>query len=210
METRQFTLLSDGTSDQVLVPILQWMLLQHHPGCDWIGQCADLQGLRTRPKNLADRIRAAHEFFPSDLLFVHRDAEKESPDRRREEIASAVAANSVTSDLAWTPVIPVRMTESWLLISEAAIRGAAGNPNGRITLSLPAIGGLERLPDPKDTLETLLVTACELSGRRRKKFRFPIHRCRVPDFIQDWSPLLALPSARAVFDEIATLRFDTP
>ena len=210
MDTRQFTLLSDGTSDRVLVPILQWMLLQHHPGFDWIGQCAELQGLRNRPKSLGDRIKAAHEFFPSDLLFVHRDAERESLESRREEIESAVAMNSATSNLAWTPVIPVRMTEAWLLISETAIRGASGNPNGRIMLSLPAIGGLERVPDPKAILESLLVDACELSGRRRKKFRFPIHRARVPDFVQDWTPLLALPSAKVVFDEIEALKFETP
>lgn len=210
MSTRQFTLLSDGTSDRVLVPILQWMLMQHHPRCDWIGQCAELQGLRNPPKSLSDRIKAAHEFFPSDLLFVHRDAERESPKSRREEIESAVATDSAISDLAWTPVIPVRMTEAWLLISEEAIRSAAGNPNGRIALSLPAISSLERVPDPKATLESLLVTACELSGRRKKKFRFPVHRARVPNFVHDWTPLLVLPSAKAVFDEIEALKFETP
>jgi hypothetical protein len=99
------------------------------------------------------------------------------------------------------------MTEAWLLISEAAIRGAAGNPNGKTPISLPPLQRLEVLADPKATLEIQLVAASELHGRRRKKFQFPPHRARVPDFIDDWTQLLQLTSAKRVFDEIAGLEF---
>ena len=47
-------------------------------------------------------------------------------------------------------VIPVRMTEAWLLIDELALRRAAGNPNGRNPLDLPALKDLEALPEPAD------------------------------------------------------------
>jgi hypothetical protein len=35
------------------------------------------------------------------------------------------------------PVVPVRMTEAWLLADEFAIRSAPGNPNGTQSLDLP-------------------------------------------------------------------------
>lgn len=207
MSVLRFTLLADGSSDRVLVPILRWMLGQHHGAHDWIGQTANLQALPRPPRGLPDRIAAAAEFFPADVLFVHRDAERESPDRRREEVGQAVEALPAAGRPRSVPVVPVRMTEAWLLISEAAIRRAAGNPNGRVRLALPARNRLESLPDPKAILETLLVNASELHGRRRKKFQFSTHRSRVPDFVDDWEVLLELPSARRVYDEIGDLSF---
>ncbi|MFA7233248.1 MAG: hypothetical protein WC076_03965 [Terrimicrobiaceae bacterium] len=204
---KKFTLLADGTSDRALLSVLRWMLSQHHGNLEWIGQTAEVQNLPKKPKGLAGRIRATLELFPADVLFVHRDAEKESPDRRREEIASAFSEVKVAASPVPIPVIPVRMTESWLLISEAAIRGASGNPGGRIALQVPAIRNLEGIPDPKEVLKNLLIAASELKGRRRKKFHFPEHRARVPDFIEDWSVILQIPSAARVYDDIASLEF---
>lgn len=205
MKVLQFTLLADGSSDRVLIPILRWMLGRHHGSHEWIGQTANLQALPRPPHGLAERISATIKFFPADLLFVHRDAENESPEQRHDEVAEALRAVSAAALPSSVPVVPVRMTEAWLLISEEAIRRAAGNPNGRIRLGLPPRNRLESLPDPKAILETQLVTASELQGRRRKKFRFPAHRARVPDFVDDWEVLLELPSARRVFDEIGNL-----
>lgn len=205
MPLRRYTLLSDGSSDRVLLPILEWMLFSQHPGFEWIGQHAELGQLQTPPRSLEQRIAAACEFFPSDLLFVHRDSEGDPPEQRFAEIEDAVEKVTAAGSLRWTPVIPVRMTEAWLLISEDAIRGAAGNPNGRARLQIPPLSKLEELPDPKKLLETLLVEASELSGRRRKKFLFARHRARVPDFIHDWSPLLTLCSAKALHDHLGAL-----
>jgi len=207
MSVLRFTLLADGSSDRVLVPILRWMLGEHHDRYDWIGQTANLQALPRPPKGLAQRIGAAVEFFPADVLFVHRDAERESPDRRIEEVGQALGSLSVPGLMRLVPVVPVRMTEAWLLISETAIRRAAGNPNGRVPLALPQGKRLESLPDPKATLEDQLVLASELHGRRKKKFHFSAHRARVPDFVDDWRALLELPSARRVFEDIGNLNF---
>jgi hypothetical protein len=207
MSMLRFTLLADGSSDRVLVPILLWMLVQHHGCYAWIGQTANLQALPRPPQGLPDRIGAATEYFPADVLFVHRDAERESPDRRREEVDQALRFLSPSERPRSVPVVPVRMTEAWLLISETAIRHAAGNPNGRVPLTLPPRNRLESLPDPKAILETQLVTASELQGRRKKKFQFATHRARVAELIDDWSYLLELPSARRLFDEIGKLSF---
>jgi hypothetical protein len=100
------------------------------------------------------------------------------------------------------------MTEAWLLVSEMALRGASGNPNGRIPLQFPSRRDLERIPDPKSILQTLLMEASGLTGRRRKKFNFSIQRARIPDFLDDWETLLSLSSAKTLYDEIATLAFD--
>lgn len=207
MTTLRFTLLAEGTSDRVLIPILTWMLIKKHPGFDWIGQTADLQALPRPPRELPDKIATASELFPADVIFIHRDADREPPERRRAEIQAAIHSRPQSGVNQWAPVVPVRMTEAWLLVSEPALRAAAGNPNARVPLSFPSLRDLEAIPDPKDLLQKLLIEASETSGRRRKKFSFPVHRARIPDFIDDWEILLRLPSAKALYDDIAALGF---
>lgn len=124
---------------------------------------------------------------------------------RREEIEKEL------SNLSTRPpalcVVPVRMTEAWLLIDEAAIRRAAGNPNGRVELTLPSLRTLENLPDPKQTLNELLRTACELRGRRLAQFRRDeaARRVRVADLVDDFSPLLHLPAFQRLQEETYSL-----
>ena len=79
--------------------------------------------------------------------------------------------------------------EAWLLIDQSAIRRAAGNPNGTVDLVLPPIGQLESITDPKECLYDLLKAACELGGRRLKKFK-PFRLVRlIAENISDFSPL---------------------
>jgi len=54
------------------------------------------------------------------------------------------------------PAVPVRMTEAWLLFDEAAIRRAAGCPNGSMPLELPSLKTSEDIPDPKTILHEAL------------------------------------------------------
>jgi len=204
MSSKSFTLLADGSSDRVLVSILGWMLAQKHPRHLWTGNRAELDRLPRPPKDLAGRIKATIEYFPGDVIFVHRDAEKESPEMRLREIAESIAKTALAVGN-WVPVIPVRMTEAWLLISEKAIREASGNPDGRVNLRLPTMRDIEGIPDPKQLLQELLVEAAEVTGRRRKKFHFPERRASIPDFIDDWSELLQLPSALMLYEDIAKL-----
>lgn len=111
-----------------------------------------------------------------DVVVVHRDADRDGREARMKEIRDAV--HEVMPDVRHICAIPVRMTEAWLVLDEAAIREVAGNPNGRIPLDLPRPNGAERIADPKALLKDLLVTASGLAGRRRRDFqtRFPIHR----------------------------------
>lgn len=106
------------------------------------------------------------------------------------------------------PVIPVRMTEAWLLFDEQAIRKAAGNPNGRKDLQLPEPARVETIPDPKDILHRAIQIASELSGRRRAKLSVPERVHRVAQGIDDFSPLLLLPSFRALQEAVAAFVSD--
>lgn len=208
MNTLRFTLVAEGTSDRVLIPILRWMLLRHHSEFEWVGQTANLHELPRPPRSLPQKIAAASELFPADILFIHRDSDREPPHTRRNEIADAISSLGLRPARHWIPVIPVRMTEAWLLVSEAALRSASGNPNGRTPISLPSWRDLETIPDPKAVLQNLLIDASGLSGRRRKKFNFPAQRARIPDFFESWEDLLRLSSAKQLYEEIATLSFD--
>ena len=131
----RFTLIADGASDAVLMPILTWSIRQHKVS-PVAGQWADL-GRMPRQSNRARLIQSALDLYPCDVLFVHRDAEAQSPEARRSEIVSLMAETSVPQ----VPVVPVRMTEAWLLFDEKAIRWAASNPNGSQPLGLPESSG---------------------------------------------------------------------
>ena len=104
-----------------------------------------------------------------DLLFVHRDANSAGAPARFDEIENAVRV--VADAPRWVGVVPVRMTEAWLILDEAAIRAAVGRPNGRTPLHLPTTREAERRANPKDILANALLAASEATGRRRKDIR---------------------------------------
>lgn len=190
----RYTLVADGSSDRALLGAIDWAV--HREGVRIEHRAvADLRLLPRPPRDLADRIAAALELYPCDLLFVHRDAERGSHDDRQAEIRGALARHP---GLAAVPVIPVRMTEAWLLHDEQAIRKAADNPHGRVSLDLPPPGRVEALPDPKQVLFDALLRASELRGRRLKKLkaRLPRLRARVAEAIEDYTPLVGV----AAFD----------
>ncbi len=204
MTELRYTLVTDGSSDAALIPILNWLLRSN--GVTWAIQAewADLgrYSLPEKPK-LADKIERSLYLYPCNLLFVHRDAEKEPREKRVEEINRAL--EKVTKPNQVPPavcVVPVRMQEAWLLFDEAAIRYAAGNRSGRQPLDLPPIKKLENLPNPKAELYNHLRRASNLSGRRLK--RFPVSRrvLRVTEYIDDFSPLRVLPAFTALENDI--------
>lgn len=203
MNSLRFTLLGDGTSDSALVTIINWLLRRFRSDAAWNGQLADLSRLDPRPRTLADRMYAAVRAFPCDVLFVHRDAEREEPAARRQEIAAASSAVRPPLTVPYIPIIPVRMTEAWLLTDEMAIRMAAGNRNGTVRLPLPRLRTLEAVPDPKEVLHNLLRTATELPARRRSKFHVTNAVRLVALYTDDFSPLLQLSSFRALADQVS-------
>jgi hypothetical protein len=118
--------------------------------------------------------------------------EREPLEVRVVEIQSALASITGLSPVPAVCVVPVRMLEAWLLFDEHAIRLAAGNPNGRLSLTLPPPPRMETLPDPKQVLQNAFLTASGLSGRRRKHFATAQAVRRLGDVITDFSPLRLL------------------
>lgn len=194
--TLRLTLLADGSSDACLLVLLRWLVgaIAEHVQIE--PAFANLGCLEDPPKQLHARIQKSVDLYPCDILFVHRDAEGQSPDDRIDEIRVAIETASVQDR--WVPVVPVRMTEAWLLIDEDAIRLAASNPNGTVPLFLPPPSKLESIPSPKAVLHHALETASGRAGRRLDQFRRDMgrHVQRVAQFVGDKERLRTLGAFR--------------
>jgi len=207
MKEIRYTLVADGPSDAALIPVLAWLLREHDAGTAFVPQYADFRGLAEPPRrgDNENRIKQSLILYPCELLFVHRDAEKQPPSLRRREIETAIASLRSKTKEAVPPcvcVIPVRMTEAWLLFNEQVIRRASGNPNGKVPLDLPRTSKLEALPDPKQILHDRLILASELTGRRRNAFDVRGAVRQVANLLDDFSPLRNLPAFSSLEEEI--------
>jgi hypothetical protein len=194
MSALRFTLVADGPTDAVLLYPLRWLLIHNGVVRPIESVWADLRQLPKPPTGLERKIEAALDLYPCDLLFIHRDAEKQPREDRISEIQQAVRrlSSDLFSSKPHVCVVPVRMTEAWFLFEEYSIRRAAGNPAGGGILALPPLSKVEALPDPKQTLHDLLRTATELPPRRLKKFS-PVQHCyRLAELIEDFNPLRRL------------------
>lgn len=206
MNSLRYTLLTDGSSDRALIPILDWLLRQNLPDCAIQPEWADLTRLPKPPsnENLSTRIEVAISLYPCDLLFIHRDAERCELEDRIKEIEGSLGKLK-DFQIPTIKVIPIRMTEAWLLFNESAIRTAASNPNGNVDLALPRLTHIENLPDPKNRLHEALKRASQLSGRRLKKFN--PHSCiyRIAELIDDFSYLRNLNAFCAMENELKSV-----
>jgi len=198
----RYTLITDGSSDQALIPILTWLLQDIGVNYPIQAEWADLRRLREPPKKLDERICQSIELYECDILFIHRDAENEPRQNRVQEIRAA--EKLVTKSPPIICVIPVRMTESWLLFDEIAIRKAAGNPHGKQGLNLPKISEIEKIPDPKAKLQDLLIKA----SKRKPKDRIPI--TRLAELIESFEPLRNLPAFQELEKELKTTLTQLP
>jgi len=204
MKELRYTLLADGPGDRVLMPILTWLLRQHLPNSAIQPQWADLWRFPILSKELHQKIKMTIDFYQCDLLFIHRDAETISLEDRLVEISNAIEeARQSTSLPPYVCVVPVRMTEAWLLFDTNAIREAAGNPNGTVCLNLPKLKKLEDLPDPKVRLHNLILEATELGTYRKRRFKIKRAVQRIPEYIEDFSPLRELTAFSNLEEELA-------
>ncbi len=162
----------------------------------------------TSGRRPADKIRnSPRRIGQYDLLFVHRDADNAGADARYREIEAAVQDSEY--DGPWVGIVPVRMTEAWLLLDERAIRQVVRNPHSRTQLTLPSPNEAERRANPRAILETALLDACEKRGRRRTDMQraLPDICQRLLQNLPVGGPLEQLASwARFRDDTIAALR----
>lgn len=207
------TLVADGSSDSMLKPILEWLLGQHLPA----GTTLDIQapewgGLPAKisRRTLPEKLAAAKAFFTAPVYFIHRDVEKDGTwDGRSEEIAQAMLQVFKEETPAYVRVVPMQMTETWLLHNEAAIRKAAENPNGREPIDLPHPTKLEAQKHAKTHLLSILRSASGLTGRRLRDFeaneRRRLHRLSALQQEQGFAVLRVLPAFQQLEEEIIAL-----
>ena len=192
MQHIQFTLYAEGPTDRALLPILAWLVRETHKPDTVAYEFLSKPELRSN-LSFSERLQTSLELAPCDILFIHRDADKQNPQLRYDEITAAVGAlQTQGAKVPHVCVVPVRMTETWLLTDESAIRKAAGRPNGNESLGLPKLGRLESLPEPKDTLHELLRKASGKKGRRLKSFDVREAAALVPESTTSFAPLRQL------------------
>ena len=198
----RYLLLTDGSSDHVLKPLIDITIHEYRAGISCVGEWVDRRVLsRRHARSLADRIKVAIELYGvPDIFFVHRDAEREPFERRSDEILRAI--HEVKTTVRWVPVVPVRMQEAWLLVDENAIRSAAGNPNGKQRIDMPQLDTIERLADPKEMLHRILREASGLNGRRKKNFRVEAAAHRIVYYMASITPLRKLTAFRQFEEDV--------
>ena len=192
--------LCDGTSDRPIGRHLETLCAQVGVSVEVVPFPSSLIAAGSVEVRLRRVLAEDPEF---EIIFVHRDAEDPDPAPRFLEIQGAAIAVAFAG--AVIGVVPVRMTEAWLLLDEHAIRTVAGKPRGTANLHLPAPGNVERLADPKTALQDALLTAAEVSGRRRKSTRqnFDYHRRTLSERLDLTGPITQLSAWQRLVDDVA-------
>ena len=199
MKSISLTLVADGTSDhRMLMPLIEALMDEY---CPVPFQAQSAEALPEGTRTTSDRVRAATMLYPCDVLFVHRDAEGAEVAQREAEIRGSLEGLPTTPSLIC--VVPVRMTEAWLLTNEAAIRAAVGNPRGVVGLNLPLLAQIESV-DAKDVLLRAMQTAKDLGSRRNRRFRPEAYRHRVTELLVDFGRLKEVPSFRHLEVQVRT------
>jgi hypothetical protein len=139
-----------------------------------------------------------------ELVVCHRDTDNTSVAERKAEMVAAVGRVGI--DAALVAVVPVRMTEAWLLLDEDAIRIVAGNPRGRVDLGLPKLNEIERIADPKSVLRAAILKASQTTGRRRERWdkRFGSNRRQLIQRIDLDGPIQEIASWQSLVIEVET------
>ena len=191
----RFLLVCEGSSDGALVHHIRALLIKHG--------ATEADGSPYHSGTpLSEKVKQGLELSGSpDLLFIHRDADNHhntaaaGPKKRYEEIVRAVQSTSHSDR--YVRIIPVHMTEAWLLVNPSEIRRVAGNPRGEHDIGLPIVRDIETIVNPKEWLEKVLFKAGLPKGKRRQKaFRekFGEHRRQLIENLPVGGPLECLDS----------------
>lgn len=193
--SRQLTwsIVADGGTDLMLVPVIQWAIHRLDPAVEILEP-----EFRKRRGGVEDFLRTYDS--GAMVVFVHRDAESLPLENRLAEFDGVTRADVV-------PVVPVQMSEAWILFDGAAVAKAAGSPAAEVIA--PAIAEIENIANPKERLDELLLRAAGLpAGRRGRNFKRSIakRRVSVAAYIADYRPLEGVPAFRR-FQEVLAERY---
>jgi hypothetical protein len=192
----------EGSSDLPLADIVEYLYAER--GRELQLSRPDYATLRGVGRDVRSKLVAGAQLMdgPFNLAVVHRDADQAGWQARRAEIEDALATSEIECGL--TPVIPITMTEAWLLLDEQEIRVVAGNPNGRAPISLPKRHEVEGIADPKALLRECLLQAASMRGRRRETVskRFPQHRAQLLERLDIHGPVTGLSSWQSLIADV--------
>lgn len=195
--------IGEGTSDEPLAGIVAALFRRRGVDVDVTTPHLERLPLRART-DVGSKIAAARRLTtePIDVFVVHRDADATTSRDRRAEVQEAV--ETAAPGHRHVAVVPVRMTEAWLLLDEHAIRVVAGNPNGRMPLHLPTVREVERRADPKARLAEAILTASSATGRHRDRVarRFGEHRRRLLQHLDLDGPVTRLGAWAELLDDV--------
>lgn len=191
--------MAEGSSDMPLADVVESLFLDR--GVPLVLARPDFAMLPVKiNKDVGSRLKAGRDLVREhlDLVVVHRDADNAGADARLAEIRRAVTETAACPHV--VPIVPIRMTEAWLLLDQDAIRTVAGNPRGTSPLALPQRHEVERIADPKVTLRAALSTAANVTGRRRERLerRFPENRRQLLERLDTHGPVTHLAAWRTL------------
>jgi hypothetical protein len=175
MQTVVLALVAEGATDERFLPVIIQRTVQHIVAGRGrtVVDVLEPQLVRIDPQvsGQAERIlAAARETAGYHALVIHADADHPTRERAwTERIAPGVArvrAAGINHHL--VPLIPVQMTEAWLLADPEALRQIIGTSMTANELRLLARAHqVESDPDPKQTLNELVRRATAHRRRRR-------------------------------------------
>ena len=168
--SRQLTwsIVADGGTDVMLVPVIQWAIHRLDPDVEILEP-----EFRKRRGTVDDFLRTYHS--GAMVIFVHRDSEHLTLENRLREFHGVTRTDVV-------PVVPVQMSEAWILFDGSAVARAAGSPAA--TAPVPGIAEIEGIADPKDRLDELLFLAAgSPTGRRGRNFKRSVAKRATPSGI---------------------------
>ena len=193
----KFVFIGEGPSDTYLIPHIEDLVIR--AGAEEVkGEAPDFS-VFSQPvgASVEDKLKASLSLYTNvDFFVIHRDADNDGIDPRRQEIEDATTLLGVEH---WVPVVPVKMIESWLLADREKIKDVAGCSSPGVDLGLPALKSIEKAGQAKDKLKSALFTASGLSGRKLEKFkkRFCEMRMRLLNDLDGDGPVQHLPSYKA-------------
>jgi hypothetical protein len=103
----RYALIAEGNTDHVLIAILEWLFATHQPDIILDADAPFYAG-----GTVEQRFRHARSEPNLDFLFIHRDTDRETLEKRREEISELAAQYWADRQTPVICIIPVRMTEA--------------------------------------------------------------------------------------------------
>lgn len=178
MSDWQCCLVREGTSDEALSAVLERLLVSLTGENVTVTPRGDLRGSTSEKYAQLGDDREQY-----DLIFVHRDADRDGYEARAKEIADL-------NDSSVVPVIPVRTTETWAL---AALLGDEKTRKWLKRKKTITVRNLEGLSDPKGVLREVLEELND-SGRSVNDRDFNNRRRKLLSDLQLEGPISSLPA----------------